>query len=1002
MPNQNAEQIARDKIDAQLRQSGWEVQDYGKMSLSAAPAIAVREFPMEKGFGKADYLLYYKKCVIGVVEAKPEGTTLTGVEVQTEKYSVGLPKQIPAHHRPIPFLYETTGTETRFTNGLNKDAASRDVFGFHRPETLAEWLNVAGVARPSSEPLLPPGMIVPGAGEGQGRGFASAAEATRNYNPTTLLKRLRNMPPLDTKGMRDCQIEAITNLEKSLAMNKRRALIQMQTGTGKPYTTVAEAYRLIKFGGAKRILFLVDRANLAKQAKGEFDQYVTPDDGRKFTELYNVQWLQSNKIDPVAKVVITTIQRLYSMVQGEEEFDESKEEESSVSAFARFQRDPLPVVYNPNIPIETFDFVFTDECHRSIYNLWRQVLEYFDAYLIGLTATPSKQTLGFFHQNLVMDYGHAQAVRDRVNVDFDVYRIQTRITEQGETIEAGYKVDRRDRRTRKRRWEELDDDLTYTPNQLDRAVVAEDQIRTVVKAFRDRFLDEVFPERQHVPKTLIFAKDDSHADDIVRIMREEFGKGNQFCEKITYRTSTARIVDPVTKEVTYKNTGIKPEDLLSSFRNSFDPRIAVTVDMIATGTDVKPLEVVFFMRDVNSANYFEQMKGRGCRVISPTEFTAVTPDGKNKTRYIIVDAVGVTEHERKDTAPPLDQKPGVPLKTVMQAVGAGSSQPEVVSTLASRLTRIDKVIGDGVRAQIEHLAGAPMETLIERLVNATDPDIIEEVAQAASQSDPIYASYPSYESYQEAKAKELREQSLEPFLSGELRNLILVAQQDAEQTIDTVSQDEVLHAGVSAEATEKARSTITDFKKYIEENKDELDALQILYSRKRGKAPTFRQLKELAAAINMPPRSWTPEKLWHAYETLEKAKVKGHGGEMVTDLVSLVRFALQQETILAPFKETVDDRFAAWLASQTKPNDPNQPDNPNTESNSPIRHSPFTIDQMKWLHMIKDHIASSLRIESDDFDLNPFNQEGGLGRAHQLFGDELPKLLQELNEVLAA
>ncbi|MHB8634966.1 MAG: type I restriction endonuclease subunit R [Fimbriimonadaceae bacterium] len=951
MANQNAEQKARDRIDALLEASGWRVQDYSRMNLAAGP-VAVREFPMNRGFGFADYLLYVDRKVLGVVEAKSEGATLAGVETQSEKYSVGLPDKVPAYIRPLPFLYQSTGAETRFTNVLDPDAASRDVFTFHRPEHLSELLQ----PRPQAA-------------------HAGVAEAQAAYPPPTLLARLRNMPPLATQGMRDCQISAITNLEKSFAHNRSRALIQMQMGSGKTYMAIAQAYRLIKFGGAKRILILVDRGNLARQTKAEFEQYVTPDDGRKFTELYNVQHLQSNKIDPVAKVVITTIQRLYSILQGEAELDPAVEEEPTGRALERFLKKPLPVVYNPSLPVEFFDFVFIDECHRSIYNLWRQVLEYFDAYLIGLTATPSKQTLGFFHQNLVMEYGHAQAVVDKVNVDFSVYRIQTKITAQGETIQAGLTVDKRDRKTRRVRWEALDADLAYTPNQLDKAVVAVDQIRTVMRTFRDKLFTEIFPGRTEVPKTLIFAKDDSHAEDIVRIVREEFGKGNDFCQKLTYRTSTARVVDPQTGELTYKNTGVKVDDLLKAFRNSYSPRIAVTVDMIATGTDVKPLEIVFFMRDVKSANYFDQMKGRGCRVMDAASFQGVTPDAKNKTRYVIVDAVGVTEHVLTDS-PPLERQPTIPLKLVLQAVGAGVTDPDVASTLASRLSRLDQVLGAGPRKQLEELAGAPLHDLIADLVRSVDPDVVEAESLATSgNAEPATV---------EITGRQLREKALEPFLNPDLRNLMLLAQQDAEQTIDTVSQDAVLFAGASAEAADRARTTIDSFRQYIEDNKNEITAIQLLYSRRRGQAPTFKQLKELAAAINLPPRSWTPEALWQAYETLERSKVKGHGGAMVTDLVSLVRFALEQETILAPFAETVEDRYAAWLASQQ------------------ASGKTFTREQAKWLEMIRDHIAASLTIGTGDFELTPFDQAGGIGRAYQVFGENLLELLTELNEALAA
>ena len=338
------------------------------------------------------------------------------------------------------------------------------------------------------------------------------------------------------------------------------------------------------------MLFLVDRSNLGRQTLREFQGFTVPGDGRKFTELYNVQLLQSSSIDPVSRVCIATTQRVYSMLRGEE-LDPEMEEASGYDV-ASTRDSTRTVEYNRSFPIEEFDFIITDECHRSIYNEWRQVLEYFDALLIGLTATPSNQTFGFFNQNLVMEYNHQQAVADGINVVYNVYRIETKITEEGSTIEAGMTVDRRDRRTRNVRWEELEEELPYSPGQLDRDVVAEDQIRTVIQTFRDKITTEIFPGREYVPKTIIFAKDDSHADDIVNIVREEFGKGNDFCKKITYRS-----------------TGAKPEDLIQEFRNSFNPRIVVTVDMIATGTDIKPVEVVFFMRNVRSRNFFEQMKG---------------------------------------------------------------------------------------------------------------------------------------------------------------------------------------------------------------------------------------------------------------------------------------------------------------------------------------------------------------------------------------------------------
>ena len=491
------EQRARRNIDRMLAAAGWIVQDRSDSNIEAGRGVAIREFPLKSGSGFADYLLYVDAAAAGVIEAKREGLALTGVELQSSKYSTGLPDDLPAPRRPLPFCYQSTGVETRFTNLLEPEARSRAVFSFHRPATLADWLCKE--------------MQAPG---------------------STVRARLRSMPELEAGALWPAQIRAIQGLETSLADGRPRSLIQMATGSGKTFTACNFVYRLVKFAGSRRVLFLLDRNNLGRQTLKEFQQFRTPDDGRTFTELYNVQHLASNKIDPVSRVTITTIQRLFSMLKGEPNLDPALEESSS------FQLNPLLVQpvelgYNQALPIETFDFIVTDECHRSIYNLWRQVLEYFDASLIGLTATPSKQTLGFFNQNLVMEYNHDQAVADGVNVDFDVYRIRTRISEQGAKVEAGIYVDTRDRQTREVRYQQLDDDLVYAASQLDRDVVARDQIRTVIRPSATSCSREIFPGRTEVPKTLIFAKDDSHADDIVQIVREEFGRGNDFAQKIT-------------------------------------------------------------------------------------------------------------------------------------------------------------------------------------------------------------------------------------------------------------------------------------------------------------------------------------------------------------------------------------------------------------------------------------------------------------------------------------
>ncbi len=605
------------------------------------------------------------------------------------------------------------------------------------------------------------------------------------------------MPPLIEEGLRPAQIRAIKNLEASLADYRPRALIQMASGGGKTYTACNAAYRLIKYAGASRILFLVDRSNLGRQTLKEFQAFVTPEENRPFTELYNVQHMQSNKLDDVSKVCITTIQRLYSMLKGEEQLDPSLEEESAFT-MAGLQAEPVPVEYNPKLPIETFDFIITDECHRSIYNLWRQVLEYFDAFLIGLTATPSKQTLGFFKQNLVMEYNHEQAVADRVNVDFDLYRIRTLISEHGSTVNAGFDIDKRDRQTRKVRWEKLDDDLSYGATQLDRDVVAPDQIRTIIRTFKERLFTEMFPGRTEVPKTLIFAKDDSHADDIVQIVREEFGKGNEFAQKITYRTGTARKVTKVkaadgseTEQIEWVNGGIKAEDLLSSFRNSYKPRIAVTVDMIATGTDIRPLEIVFFMRQVRSRLLFEQMKGRGARVVTETELQAVTPDANAKTHFVIVDAIGLSQEEMSDTQP-LERKKSVALEKLFEAVAFGSRDKEILSSIASRLARLNNQLTHEDGALLTEVnGGKPIADITRKLVEALDPDNqIEAARQVTGKAEPE-------EQEVKAAADALLFEAAKPIATNPvLRQKIIEIKRSYEQTIDIISKDELISAGV--------------------------------------------------------------------------------------------------------------------------------------------------------------------------------------------------------------
>ena len=924
------EQQARQEIDRLLTAAGWAVQSLAHVHLHAARGVALREFALDPGYGFADYLLYVDGRAAGVIEAKKAGATLSGVEVQSGRYAHGLPAALPAWRRPLPFLYESTGAETHFTNGLDPEPRARGVFAFHRPELLAAWLNE-----------LPAATTL-------GTGAGAPPDAGAEAPPATFLARLRQMPPLVEEGLWPAQVRAVRNLEASLAANRPRSLIQMATGSGKTFTAISFIYRLIKFAGARRILFMVDRANLGRQTKKEFDQYLSPYNNFKFGEEYIVQHLTGNTLDKSARVVICTIQRMYSLLKGRDLAEE--DDEHSAEGMESLFRETPPIEYNPAIPIETFDIVVTDEAHRSIYNLWRQVLEYFDAWLVGLTATPNKQTFGFFNQNLVMEYGHEEAVADGVNVNYDVYRIRTEVTEAGSKVEAGYWVQVMDRDTRNRRDWQLDEDFEYDPAELDRSVQTPDQIRTVLRAFRDRWQADMFPNRSELPKTLVFAKDDNHAEAVVQILREEFARGNEFAQKITYRT-----------------TGDTAENLIRAFRSSYYPRIAVTVDMIATGTDIKPVEVIVFLRSVKSRSFFEQMKGRGVRVIERSDLRQVNPDAHAvKDHFVIVDAVGVCERDKTDSRP-LDQKKSVPFEKLLQAVALGNTEPEVLSSVAARLARLERDLGDADKAKVAAASGGLDLKALARGI----------VAALRAPSPPVSGQGEPGEGVSAAL-----QSAVKPLADPALRNLLLLLRRQADQVIDTVTQDSLIEASFSAAATERAKSLVQSFEAFIEQHRDEITALQILYNRPRRAPLRFEDVKALAEALRAPPHLMEESTLWQAYAALEKGRVRGAGSRRIlTDLVSLVRFAMHQENELVPYPERVAANFRAWLAQQG---------------------GAFTGEQQRWLEMIRDHIAANLGIEIEDFNYTPFDREGGLGKVHELFGERLPQVIEELNRELVA
>lgn len=909
------EEKARLIIDEKLCQAGWVIQDMNRLNLAVSLGVAVREFPTSTG--KVDYALFIDGQPAGVVEAKREesGQSITDVEIQSGRYANSTFKWVREDYF-IRFVYEATDKLIRFTDYKDIKYRSRTVFSFHRPETLRELLK----------------------------------------QPDTIRNNMKHFPVLDETGFRKCQVNAIKKLDESFADNRPKALVQMATGAGKTFTAITASYRLLKYGKINRILFLVDTKGLGEQAEREFLAYTPTDDPRSFSQIYGVRRLTSSYIPSDVQICISTIQRMYSILKGEE-LDESAEETSFAEFTTAESKAPKEVVYNEKYPPEFFDVIIVDECHRSIYNVWSQVLSYFDAFIVGLTATPDNRTFAFFNENIVSEYPREQAIVDGVNVGEDIFLIETNVGKNGGHLMKQL-IEYRDRLSRSKRWKQLDEDVHYQPTQLDRDIVNPSQIRTVIKAYKENLYTKLFPRRKEVPKTLIFAKSDSHADDIVQIVREEFGEGNDFCRKITYSVDNS-------------------ESVLSSFRNDYNPRIAVTVDMIATGTDVKPIECLIFMRDVRSKNYFEQMKGRGTRTLSKDELQKVTPSAtENKDHFVIVDAVGVTKSKKSDTRP-LESKPSVSMKELMMNVALGAKDEKTLTSLANRVIRLNSQMTPAERKQFEEKVGAPAGTVAERLLNAFDEDVIEKQAQLK-----IGIEEPDEEDRKEVQ-KELIKQAVAPFHNPDVREYIENVRRNHDQIIDNVNIDSVIFAGFDSQQEETAERVIKTFHDFIEENKDEIVALRIIYDEAYKDRPmAIEQLKALYDKLKS--KGITVERLWDCYAIKKSDKVKRGTIAQLPDLISIIRFEMGYTDNLTPFADKVNYNFMQWTLRR----------------NAGAIH--FTEEQMGWLRLIKDHIATSLSILPEDLDLTPFDRKGGLLGFYDAFGDNYEEILQEMNEKLVA
>ncbi|MEU4950678.1 DEAD/DEAH box helicase family protein [Streptomyces lavendulae] len=982
-----ADMRASDRAEGALRDAGWRVCAPHERDLKP-DATAVRTDHPEEPHLRL-YLLYVARDLCGLVVA---GTADPhDLIAEASQLAAPVAEQHPKRAwqgLPLPFRYGTNGHVWRFRNALDAQrldgtpapgapqggARSRYVFAPARPNTIARWKR----------------------------------EAMRFPEAPTLRARLRQLPDVlldPQRQLYNAQRRAIEGLETSLAADRPRALIQMATGAGKTYTVVQASHRLLEHAGANRVLFLVDRNNLGDQAFMEYRGFRPADSKKPLHEEFPLKHLSGGTtgLADSDKIVITTIQRLWCRLSGGTPPEPGSEDEETFEAGGTAGLGTaLPKVrYSPDLPPDYFDFIVIDECHRSIYGRWLPVLEYFDAHIVGLTATPIGPTFAFFHDNLVSEYTFEEAVADEVNVDYDVFRISTKITREGSVIKAttptvapdgtvehlNTVLAHVDRVTRKQHWRQQDEDDEYTPSELNARVESTSQIRTIIQTFKDRLFTEIFPpvidpvtgevvhQRKRVPKTLIFAATDKHAESIVKEVNRAWGEGDDFCKKITSAAS-------------------QPGKAIRDFRNEPEIRIAVTVDMIATGTDIPALECLVFMRDVRTWSYFEQMKGRGARTIKPDDLRKVTEDALRKDRFVIVDTVGVTEHAMVDARPLVrDGQQEVPsLERLLRACGDGRSlSVDDAATLAGRLSRLSHRLDDGQLDQIEGCAGGVRLTeLVTGLVLATDPDRVANTRVQLTGDDTVPGEAGSQEEPSNGADDHVLAEALRPFVERKgLREAILdAARAHLWIKIDHLSQD----GGVIAEGVTdrmQAERTIQDWRAYMEEQHERFTDLRIAFEERQPLSEVRQRIEEILSLVSPPQQRWTDKQLWKAYVDLEIAREGRRRNAGLPELLSVLRHELQLDGEgFRPYRDTVELRFQKWLARQE------------------TAGVTFTEEQQKWLQIIMSVVATSATVSPEALDQHArCRDEGGWTRYRKVFegGPRTPaELIDELDRELGA
>lgn len=832
------EEKARQKIDQWFTDAGWNIVDREDYEPTCS-AVAIRE-GLLKGNLEADYFLFINGKAVGVLEAKREETDAFSSIVceQAALYARSVPNIYQTYQKPLPFIFTSNGKELYFCDFREQDHYFKQIMTIPAPHELVKKLGI------------------------------------NDY--------FAGLPTLRKKGLRDCQYEAITELEKSFRSGQKRALMVLATGAGKTYTACLAAYRMLSYTPMRRVLFLVDRNNLGKQAEGEFGTFRLTENGEAFNTIFTVNRLRSSSIPSDSNVVISTIQRLFSFLKGETIEDNDDDDENEPAE---------EVILPPNLdlPHDYFDMIIIDECHRSIYKNWRKVLEYFDtARLVGLTATPIPETMAFFNNNRIVNYTLEKSIVDGVNVDCRVYRIKTQVTETGGAILEGEKFKEETRYTGEVKTVSSKETKTYTNKELNRSIINPAQIKLILSTYRDVVYTELFndPQREsnmdYLPKTLIFALNEAHATNIVQIAKEVFGRpDDRFVQKITYSAGDSN-------------------ELIRQFRNDKDFRIAVTCTLVATGTDVKPLEVVMFMRDVESLPLYIQMKGRGVRTIGDEQLRNVTPNAFSKDCFYLVDAVGVTEHEKTiPTATDESTTKIITLEELLERISHGYFPDEYLKRLAATLARIYNKADDSQRKEFARLSHDDMKELSARIYDALEKGTL-----------------PPFVSTEKPNLE--RKGLVSPLANhADARRYLLIL---AEGFVNTLmpGEDTLISKGFSIE---EAKCTTEAFEEFCRENADEIEALRIIYNNE-GEPITYSMLKDLEHKLKMANNHFAPKQIWNSYAILSPSKVKRsttkEESDALTNIIQLVRFAFRQIDRLESVVITSKQYFNLWLGQNQR------------------------------------------------------------------------------------